>query len=137
MAALQRQYPQSGCFQGLYETRRIADGHDIFHPTAFISAGDESNYPCRTHFRVFVAELLLGLLVADKVRRIDIAAIDPALMLNLPAPAAVHGLAGGVGVDDFVTAVPASNHGPVAEQAAFERDEPRAQCLGQEERGEA
>ena len=66
--------------------------------------------------------LRVGKLFADEPRRVDIASVDPVEVIDLPTPASIHRLGGGVRLDRFVSPRPTTNNGPVIEECGFERE---------------
>ncbi len=88
------------------------------------------------YLRVFRAEFGVGLFVADEVAGVDVTAIDPRLMLDLPAPAGVHGLGGRIGLDRLVGSGPAADYGAIVEQARLVADKRFVQGLAKQDRKE-
>ena len=86
---------------------------------------------------VFRGELGRGVFVADEVAGKDVAPVDVALVIDLPAPAGVHRFGGGVGLDGFVGALPAADDRAVVKQRAFEVAKRHAECFFQQQRDKA
>ena len=74
----------------------------FFTHTIAITPGNKPDNPRRPDLRIFLPEFLLRLLVRNESRTVNIAAVDPVFVFDLPAPAAIHRLAGGVRLDDHV-----------------------------------
>lgn len=64
-----------------------------------------------------------GLVVADELRGVDVAAIDGMFVIDSPAPAGFHRLGNGIWINEIIGAVPASDDGAVAEEGIGVGDE--------------
>ncbi len=72
---------------------------------------------------IFAEEFVAGLIVGEEAGGENVAAVDGAFVVDLPAPAGVHGLGDGVGVDEIIGAIPTADNGTVAEKGIGVGDE--------------
>ncbi len=114
---------EGGGFQGLHEAAGVADGDDVVHPLAAAGAGAEFHDAGGLgSLGIFAEEFGGGFVIRDGLGGINVAAVDVVLVLDLPCPACIHGLRGGVGQDGLVGAIPSADDGAVAKEGALEAD---------------
>ena len=83
---------QRGRFQRLDEAAGVADGDDVLHPQPRGNgrSGTSRRAAICGALGILAEELRRGLVVGDRTRGIDVAAVDVMLVLDLPAqPASI------------------------------------------------
>src|SRR5262249_20333186 len=113
---------ERGGFQRLDEAGGITDAYDVLDPAALVATAHKLDEAGGADLGVLAAEFALRLFLGDEIGAVDISAVDPGGMFNLPAPAAVHGFGSRVRMDWLVGAVPATDNRAIAKEAGLEAD---------------
>ena len=111
-----RNAQQRGRLEGLDETSRVTDRKDIADPLVGVTSRHEGDDTRGPHLGILRSELRLGVCIRNKLRAIDITAVDSFRMLNLPSPTRLHSLSGRIGQDGFRCSRPTTDDGLVAEE---------------------
>ena len=115
-ATLVRNAQQRGRLEGLDETSGIAHRKDVTHPLVGVTSRHEGDDTRGSHLGILRSEFRLGVRIRNKLRAIDITAVDSFRMLNLPSPPSLHSLSRRIGQNGFRRACPTADDGLVAKE---------------------